>query len=378
MKKKIESVLDAWKNRHRDLPRHQSLIGFDGFIDQIAKPVREKVGNGRHRYFRELSELGQYILSKQGRNCCIEMDEKMVKTGGSAQIFATAVGRLGVTIDCVGAMGFPEIHPVFEQMKDDRCTLHSYAAPGHNIALEFDSGKFMMANMNELGSIKWEQIKSRIGLDRLIRMFRESSLIGMINWSEIFHANTIWQGILDDIAPIVGPDRSKLVYFDLSDCSSRSREHIQEAMTMLKNYSRLYRVAFGMNENEAHVISQALIGDDAGFDLMAMGTRLYAILGVDDLLIHRKTGSVGWNEGGSFDVPNYYTDSPVLSTGAGDNFNAGYCVAKLLGMNMESCMILAHAVAGFYVRNGASPTPDGLSCFLQEWRDTFVGRGGES
>lgn len=369
MRKKIESVMGRWNDRYRELPRLQSLIGFDGFIDRIAKPIREKVGNGQHRYFRELSEFGEYLVSKQGRNCCVEIDEKRVKTGGSAQIYATAVGRLGVAVDCVGAMGFPEIHPVFEPMNQDRCTLHSYAEPGDNIAIEFDSGKFMLANMNELGSVRWGQIRSRIGLDGLVRMFRESSLIGMINWSEIFHANTIWRGILDDIAPVVGPDRSKLVYFDLSDCSSRSREHIQEAMAMLKQYARLYRVAFGMNENEAHVIFQALNGDESGSSLKAMGDRLYAMLGVDELVIHRKTGSAGWHESGSFDVPNFYTDSPVLTTGAGDNFNAGYCVARLLGMDMESSMILAHAVAGYYVRNGTGPTPDELGGFLQEWRN---------
>lgn len=43
-----------------------------------------------------------------------------------------------------------------------------------------------------------------------------------------------------------------------------------------------------------------------------------------------------------------------------------YCAAKLLGLDIESNMIVANAVAGFYVRKGFSPTSDELIELLQE------------
>ena len=366
-KQKLDGIADIWKSRAGELSSRRSFIGFDGFIDSIVRPVMEKDENGQNRYFREMSDLGHYIVSKQGRNSCIEIEELIVKTGGSAQIFATAIGTLGLRVDCVGAMGISEIHPVFESMKEANCTLHSYADPGYNTALEFDSGKFMMARMLDLNTVKWHQIKEKIGLERLVRMYRDSHLIGVVNWSEIYHSNTIWQGILDDLAPTVGPDRSKLMFIDLSDCSGRSRDHIRSAMGMIREFARYCRVAIGMNENEARVVYRALFDADSGPDLTAMGERLYPVLGADELLIHRSDYCTAWDRSGSCVVHNFYTDTPALSTGAGVNFNAGFCAGMQLGLEMESCLVLGHAVAGFYVRHGRSPTPDDVIRLLGQW-----------
>lgn len=56
---------------------------------------------------------------------------------------------------------------------------------------------------------------------------------------------------------------------------------------------------------------------------------------------------------------------PKISTGAGDNFNAGFCAAQLLQLNLESSVILANAVSGYYVRTGTSAQLSGIINFLE-------------
>ena len=48
-----------------------------------------------------------------------------------------------------------------------------------------------------------------------------------------------------------------------------------------------------------------------------------------------------------------YTSNPRLTTGAGDNFNAGFCLGQLLGLSPQQCLITGTGTSGFYVQKYA-------------------------
>ena len=62
-----------------------------------------------------------------------------------------------------------------------------------------------------------------------------------------------------------------------------------------------------------------------------------------------------------------YEPEPKLTTGAGDNFNAGFCFGQVLGLSPKESLILGTATSGYYVRNAESPTKEKLISFLEEW-----------
>ena len=57
--------------------------------------------------------------------------------------------------------------------------------------------------------------------------------------------------------------------------------------------------------------------------------------------------------------------NPKLTTGAGDHFNAGFCIGRLLGMDLAESLQIGVATSGFYVRNARSPKLDDLKKFLR-------------
>ena len=59
-----------------------------------------------------------------------------------------------------------------------------------------------------------------------------------------------------------------------------------------------------------------------------------------------------------------FTSKPKLSTGAGDNFNAGFCLAQLAGLNVHQSLCCGNHTSGFYVRNAHSPSLVELATFL--------------
>ena len=55
---------------------------------------------------------------------------------------------------------------------------------------------------------------------------------------------------------------------------------------------------------------------------------------------------------------------PKISTGAGDHFNAGFCVGRVLGMGLEESLCVGVATSGYYVRSAESPAAKDLAEFI--------------
>ena len=72
-------------------------------------------------------------------------------------------------------------------------------------------------------------------------------------------------------------------------------------------------------------------------------------------------------DGEYFYVPGPHTSNPVLTTGAGDNFNGGFCLGLLLGLSPQESLVLGTATSGYYVRAAHSPNWEQLMDFLSLW-----------
>ena len=59
-----------------------------------------------------------------------------------------------------------------------------------------------------------------------------------------------------------------------------------------------------------------------------------------------------------------FVENPAISTGAGDHFNAGFCLGKLLGLDDDEAATAAVGTSGYYVRHAASPSLAQLAEFL--------------
>jgi sugar/nucleoside kinase (ribokinase family) len=89
-------------------------------------------------------------------------------------------------------------------------------------------------------------------------------------------------------------------------------------------------------------------------------------LKLECVVIHPRRGAAAATEFDSarFDGP--FVKEPKISTGAGDHFNAGFCVARVLGFNLAESLCTGVATSGYYVRNAASPSIPALAGFVAE------------
>ena len=370
MRDKTQNIINCLKDHSLLLGGKQVTVGFDGFVDSIVRLVKSKNSGGNLTYFQEIAEFGSYIIDKQGKSCSIELEEVVNKIGGNMPIMANALGQLGIKVSCLGAMGFPDINKVFADMSAN-CKLYSFAEPGFTIALEFNDGKIMMARMDTIHNVTWEKIKRSVGLENIINFFNNSDFVGMVNWSELDNSSYIWEGVIKEVLPLHKPDKNQVIFFDLADCSKREMVDIVYAINLIEQFSDYYKVILSLNENESRLIYNSLETSPEPEDLVDVGNKIYDCLNIDELVIHPAKFSLAWDKNGMYRADTLFVDNPMLSTGGGDNFNAGLCIGELLGLGTEDTLILANCVAGFYVRNGISPDISQLLDYIFEYQKVF-------
>ncbi|MEP6749124.1 MAG: hypothetical protein ABJB86_15430 [Bacteroidota bacterium] len=351
----MQHLIDQLISNQQKLSRVAATIGFDGFIDSIVKIIKYKNGCTLDaEYFNTMSDWGTYILDKNGCNFSVELSQRSIKAGGNMPNMAGALSTLGITVNCVGAMGYPSIDPLFSNMPG-LCHLYSFASPGTCQAIEFEDGKIMQASMGELNKIDWNTLKERIPIKKLIEIFDAVHLIGLLNWGELVASTSFWKGLLNDVLPFCNVNKEKIFFVDLADCSNRAKDETLAALELLKTFSKYGKVMLSLNHNESLFIYNALFENISSYDdIKKFSKKIFTQLQVDTLLLHTRTKAIAIQKNEYVQKDSFVIKSPKLLTGAGDNFNAGFCFAQLIDCNLEDSLVLAHFVSAQYIKNGKS------------------------
>jgi len=360
----IESLLSRLEKAEHVLGTKKVTAGFDGFVDTIVRIIKKKKEGKSPTFFRSKEQFGEYIIEKEGTSFSLELEEKSARIGGNMPILSHALGSLGIQVNCIGALGYPKTAPIFRKLSP-RCHIYSFADPGTSTALEFENGKILLGQMGELNSLGWKDVKEKIGLETIISLFRESQLFCLVNWSEILMSTDIWKGVLQDVLPnLEGVSQS--VFIDLSDCSQRSDESILEALYLIRQISRSRRVTLGLNKNEANRLYETLFKKKSKKELDQIAEKLFSKLDVHGLVIHSSFEAIALDNKGVHRFDTFFIENPAILTGAGDNFNAGFCTGQLLDLDTAQSLILGHAVAADFIQKGTSPHLFDVSRFLYE------------
>lgn len=332
------------------LPNLKATVGFDGYIDELVRVVQQGDSESGYTFFPSISAFADRLQEAAGKSADLETVTTDIKLGGNAPIMSNALACLGVDTTCIGAMGCPELREVFREMAK-RCHCISLCEPAYTHALEFGDGKVMMANCKPLEDLNWQNIKAYMGLETIVSLFDSCQLIALVNWSGIVGAGDIWDGIRSEVLPLL--QNKHRFFFDLCDPSKKSPEDILAAMEKIRKFQAYGTVVLGMNENEALRVAAA-VGSRASTAEEA-GRKIYELLPVDAIIVHPIDRCIAVTEAGITVQPGRVVANPRISTGGGDNFNAGFCLGQMLELNIADSMLLGIAVSGCYVQNGCSP-----------------------
>jgi len=346
----------------------RAFVGLDGFVDEIVHVVDKRDNAESFQRLPTLTKLGERIGAAAGKSTNIELVNQRTKLGGNGPIMANALARLGIKVTYLGALGYPIMHFVFNEFAR-RAEVHSIAEPGHTDALEFEDGKLMLTKSAHFSEITWPNIQARFGRDKFIYQFTTADLVAFVNWTMIPYMSDLWAALLQEFCPSSTAVRRKL-FFDLADPEKRTHKDILRAAELIAGFESYFDVNLGLNEKEAYEIGDALglnTQKRSRDGLFNLAREIQKRLRVGTLVVHPVTYAVAVSQGALSCVEGPFVEKPLITTGAGDHFNAGFCVGKLLGFDDASSLLIGVTASGFYVRSGQSPSIDDLVAMLRNW-----------
>lgn len=345
-----------------------AFVGLDGFVDEILHVVDKRDSADSFQRLATISQFAERIGAAAGRSTNIEIVNRVTKLGGNGPIMANALASLGLKVTYLGNLGWPQLNPVFSDFAK-RAEVYSIAEPGHTDALEFDDGKIMIGKHSSLKDVNWANIQSRFGRDKFAEKITGADLIGFVNWTMLSHMDGIWDALLKEICPAL-KGRRRLLFFDLADPEKREAGDIQHALETIAQFETFFDVVLGLNEKEAYEIGEVLglkIQDKSADGLSMLALEINGRVPVGTLVVHPVSYALAAGNGVVSLVQGPFTPKPLITTGAGDHFNSGFCLGKLLGLDGASCVLIGVTTSGHYVRTGQSPTVADLANMLRDW-----------
>ncbi|MBN2696712.1 MAG: hypothetical protein JXR38_04150 [Bacilli bacterium] len=363
----------ARKLKHKDPTNLKMVIGFDGFVDEIIHVVDKRLDSFTITRMENISDLARRIDRASGLSTNIELLPIQKKIGGNGPIMCNALTKHNPSITYIGALGVPVVDGVFNEMAD-KATLISIANNGHTDALEFDDGKLLLGKMSSLNDITYEKLISILGKERIIELLGETNLFATVNWSMIPYMTELWQSLIENILPELPNRKQKPIFFvDLADPEKREPEEIRLALDLLREFKSKFFVVLGLNKKEAYDVANVLeLFDSSSLEHMQISLEdlcfaLYEYLEVDAVVVHPVDRSAVVLNKTFYEDLGPYVKKPKLTTGAGDNFNAGFVLGLLLELEPDEALLTGMATSGYYVRNAKSPTFPELIEFMESW-----------
>ena len=318
-----------------------AAVGFDGYIDRLVRVVESSEGGS---CFRTIADFAAHVGRMAGLSGDIETLALSRRYGGNAPLIAGALAALGMPAVLAGAIDDPAFDVLPGLVR--RIAL---GAPGDALALEFEDGKVMLADVSAMRGIERHPRLRTEEWKRSMEAFRGAALCVLVNWSSMPEMTLLWEACLDEIAARAD---APFVYLDIADPGKRSREAV-EALAALVTRRTPAGACVGVNEKELFLLCEKLglnARDSVERASDALCRRLerpvivhgigYALAADGAHCVQRRCRMVA---------------RPRLTTGGGDHFSAGWCYARLNGLSVHEALDFASAVSGAFVEDGASP-----------------------
>jgi len=354
-----KKVLEEINSKPFSLSSRNAIVGLDGFVDKIVAPVEKRHGLGdQFEAVPTIAEMGAKISAAAGKSANIELYPRFDKLGGNGPIMANAMLSLGMDVRYIGALGKPNLYPVFEEFANKTKAV-SICEPGITTAMEFKDGKVMLGNTLSLEEIDYSSVIEACGEGEFTDLLSRADLVSIVNWTMIPKMTAFLVELLEKLLPNLPPRDTRHFFFDLADPAKRSSSDISEVLRVISRFQAHAEVTLGLNYNEGLQVCEVLGLKSGGKDedsLRSMATDIRRKLEISTIVLHPIESAACATKDGSWWSPGPYCDNPKITTGAGDHFNAGFCSARLSGFSPTASLALATCTSGHYVRTAQSPS----------------------
>ena len=354
-------------SRHFDKLEGKVVLGVDGIVDDVWQIVSSRKNIDEYVLFEKMTDFAKSVYDTGGGGYANEILPKRRTYGGFTANTGKALGQLGANPLLLGMFSTDDgIDPVFKEFRE-KYNLISVGKTSVTRIFEFSDGKIILPYLAERTRFNWDALVKAVPLERLSEIFADSDIVGLGYWSSI----QFFDEILTNICERFLAKKKIRMFFDFADLRKRSREALDYTLGLLARLNKHNPMTLSLNENEAELLysymGKKFTAD--GFGVEETTDYIRRQIAISELIVHTPYFAAASSESeGTAYVMQRYCKNPVITTGAGDNFNGGYIAASMNkgALSLKERLFVGNATTGFYVRNGYSPDADDLKNEVRE------------
>ena len=360
--------------RSLDLRACRVVTGCDGFVDEMISLVGERRALDDFTPVPDIATFASLIAAAAGHSSLREIVITAADPGGCAVNLADGLASLGVTVDCFATLGEP-MHAAFGEIAAKCHGFHSWGRePGRTLAFEFSDGKLMFSAVKQLAELTPEAARGFLADGCFAAACAGAQVIALTDWTLYPHMTGVWRMLRREVFAQL--TQRPHFFIDLVDPSGRSTADIVEVAGMLRDFESAGPLTLGLNGNEANILCRlhdlpAAAAAATADEALQQACGLRQVLGISRVVVHRNAFAVSAAADAGCIQAGPYCPHPKKSTGAGDRFNAGFCLGLALRLTDAEALALGCAAAGFFVRHARSATHQDLLDFLHSWAAGF-------
>lgn len=343
-------------------------VGFDGFVDEMITVVDERQSLQNFSPVPDIATFGSLITKAAGHSSLREIVVTATHPGGCAVNLGDGLADLGVPVDAFATLGQP-VHPAFAETTAKFQSCHSWGKePGRTLAFEFRDGKLMFSAVRQLADFTPAYVEKMLANRAYAAACERAQLIALTDWSLYPHMTAVWRLLRERIYARL--KHRPAFFIDLVDPASRSEADIRAMLETLPGFEPCGPLTLGLNGNEANILARVLglpPAADEPVAMLALAAVLRRQLKASGVVIHQPRFAVTASATEEMAMNGPFCAKPKKSTGAGDRFNAGFCLGNLLGLDARQRLALGCGASGFFVRHARSATLKELADFLENY-----------
>ncbi len=339
--------MEKIKALREQLKEKKVFAGFDGYTDMLYSIVKRDDG-GQKEIYRQSGEFVENLRSTSGMSSEYQIMLKEERIGGNAPIMSIGMAAMGANVCCAGL--FNKQIERLRKGTQGRLKIYSLGEPAVTIALEFQDCKYMLADCSKLESVTYSNLVRIMGENAVREDILMADLIAAVNWSAVPALTEMLEYIFQ-LETCHHKKKCRWLYLDLSDVRARETKELKKYFATVKQIKKYTgcQTCLSVNQNELNILIERYRVE--GRQKIKMLRRL---LEVDEIIYHGLKDAVFCSEDIYLKTEKNICEKPKITTGAGDNFNAGICVGKLLELSPEKQLKMGNKAAEFYVFHGYS------------------------
>lgn len=337
-------------------------LGIDGYIDEVWQIIETRISATEYKLFDKIQDFIKAVDDFGTGGSLNETIRKRRSYGGFTCNTGKAAGRLGSDLTMLGMFGKDIIDPLYREFQE-KFKFFSVGDPGVGEVFEFLDGKIMLTHTEETSSVNWEQLVNTLSWDTLRTIYEEADIVGLGYWSLMRNFDDLASKLCEHF---LEKGKCSRLFFDFSDIRKHGKSALLRTLHTLAALNKKVPMTLSINEHEAKLLFSYMGRDfswnepensEKDIDYVRLQT------GLDELIVHTPYFAVASTVSeGTATVLQRFCKDPVITTGAGDNFNGGYVAAcaRRDELSLSERLLVGNATTGYYIRNGYSPDKSDL------------------